>query len=153
MSMQPADSSRLLHLLGVATFFVCLGWTIPYMVIVPFHRLGETWSMLSTGMPVLLGPDLTFLAPCAMSVLYVLFGKSVRAFWSRVPWFAAFIVLAFAATLGTTLMAHLAYVITANDLGAPVLFLAVIAVFLTWRVAVSTLAWRWPLERFFATPG
>ena len=152
MSTQPANSQRALCILGVATFFVCLGWTIPYMVIVPFHRLSETWSMLSTGTPVLLGPDLTFLVPCAMGVLYVLGGKSVRAFWSRVPWFGPFILLAFAATLGSTLMAHLAYVITANDLGAPVLFLAVIAMFLAWRSAVSTLAWRWPLESVFARP-
>jgi len=148
MSTQPADSQRLFYLLGVATFFVCLGWTIPYMVIVPFHRLGATWSMLSTGTPVLLGPDLTFLVPCAMCVLYVLGGKSVRAFWSRVPWFGPFIVLAFAATLGSTLMAHVAYVITANDLGASILFPAVGAMFLAWRAAVATLAWRWPLESF-----
>jgi hypothetical protein len=100
---------------------------------------------------VLLGPDLTFLVPCAMCVLYVLGGKSVRKFWSRLPWFGPFILLAFAATLGSTLMAHLAYVITANDAGAPVLILAVIAMFLTWRVAVSTLAWRCPLESVVAS--
>jgi len=132
----------------VATFFVCLGWTIPYMIVVPFVRIGQAFSMLSTGTPVLLGPDLTMLVPCAMCVSYVLFGKSVREFWSRVPCFGPLILIAFTASVGTTLTAHLAYVTTSHKFGRPSVFLAVLAAFLTWRVAIAALAYLQPLESF-----
>ena len=104
---------QVLHVLGVATFFVCLGWTIPYMITVPFLRLQNAFTMMWTGMPILLGRDLTTMAPCALAVCFVLYGKSVRAFWSRWPWSGPFILVAFIAALGTILMAHLAYVSTA----------------------------------------
>jgi hypothetical protein len=150
MWKEAAMSQRLLRCVGVATFFVCLGWTIPYMVIVPFLRMGEAFSMVSTGTPVLLGPDLTTLIPCALCMYYVFFGKSVRQFWSRVPCFGPFILMAFAASLGTTLTAHLAYVTAADKFERPGVFLAALAGFLTWRIAVSALAYLRPLDRFVA---
>jgi hypothetical protein len=139
---------RLLRFIGVASFFVFLGWTIPYMIIVPFLRVGETFSMLSSGTPSLLGPDLTTMVPCAIAVYYVLFGKSVGEFWSKFPWFGPFVLVAFTASLGTTLMAHLAYIATAHKLESVSVSLTVLAAFLTWRCMVIFLAFLRPLDRF-----
>ena len=146
--MSNPRSQRVLHVLGVATFVVCLGWTIPYMITVPFLRLQDAFAMMWTGMPVLLGRDLTRMVPCGLAVYYVLYGKSVRAFWSRWPWSGPLILVSFFAALGTTLMAHLAYVSTAHKLERWSVLLAVFGAFVPWRVLIIALAWMRPLESF-----
>jgi hypothetical protein len=143
-----ARSQQVLHVLGVATFFVCLGWTIPYMITVPFLRLQNVFEMMWTGMPVLLGRDLTTMVPCALAVYFILYGKSVRAFWSRWPWSGPLILVFFIAALGTTLMAYLAYVSTAHKLERWSVVLAVLGAFVLWCFLIIVLAWMRPLENF-----
>jgi hypothetical protein len=139
---------QVLHVLGVVTFFVCLGWTIPYMITLPFLRLQNAFAMMWTGMPILLGRDLTMMVPCALAVYFVLYGKSVRAFWSRWPWSGPLILVSFIAALGTTLMAHLAYVSTAYKLERWSVMLVVLGAFVLWRVLITALTWMRPLESF-----
>jgi hypothetical protein len=146
--MSNQRSQQVLHALGVATFFLCLGWTIPYMITSPFLRLQNVVVMMWTGMPVLLGRDLTTMVPCALAVYFVLYGKSVRAFWSRWPWSGPLFLVFFIAALGTTLMAHLAYVTTAHKLERWNVVLAVLGAFVLWRFVITALAWIRPLEYF-----
>ncbi|MBV9522837.1 MAG: hypothetical protein JO010_08590 [Alphaproteobacteria bacterium] len=146
--MSSSRWQQVLHVLGVATFFVCLGWTIPYMITMPFLRLQQAFTMMWTGMPILLGRDLTMMVPCALAVYFVLYGKSVRAFWSRWPWSGPLILVCFIAALGTTLMAHLAHVATANKLERWSVVLAVFGAFVLWRALITALAWMRPLENF-----
>jgi hypothetical protein len=146
--MSTPRSQRVLHVLGVTTFFVCLGWTIPYMITVPILRLQNAFAMMWTGMPIQLGRDLTMMVPCALAVYFILYGRSVRAFWSTWPWSGPLILVAFITALGTTLMAHLAYLTTVHKLERWSAVLAVLGAFILWRVLIIALAWMRPLENF-----
>ena len=146
--LRAEDDRRLLRGFGIACFFIILGWTIPYMLIVPVLRLEAAFSMMSTGVPSLLGSDLTLLVPCALAIYYVLFGKSVREFLGKYPWFGPFILIAFNLTLGTTLMAHGAYIASANKLGTTSVSYIILVLFLTWRIMWSVFAYWRPLTSF-----
>jgi hypothetical protein len=139
---------RVLRFAAVTAFLVLLGWTIPYMVIVPFSRVITTVQMIRSGYPTLLGQDLSTLVPCAIATYYVLFGNAVRAFWARLPWFAPFVLIAFHTTVASTIMAHVVYLAAAEKVSPPGLIAVAVAVFLAWRLLVVAFhQWR-PLETF-----
>jgi hypothetical protein len=148
MATHDTAKQRMLRFVAVTAFFVFLGWTIPYMVIVPILRVQQTLQMVGSGYPVLIGPDITTLVPCAMATYYVLFGNAVRAFWSRFPWFAPFVLVVFLTSLGTTVMAHFTYKAAANKVSTPGLFIVALVTFLAWRILAVVFGYWRPLERF-----
>ena len=146
--MSSPRSQQVLYFLGVATFLACLGWTVPYMITVPFLRLQDVCTMIWTGTPLLIGHDLTLMVPCALAVYFILFGRSVRTFWSRWPWSGPLILVFFVAALGTTLMAHMTYIATARKLDQWSVVLAALGAFVLWRAVMIVLAWMRPLKTF-----
>lgn len=144
--MSTPNKQPFLNFVCNIVFIVVLGWTIPYMLVMPFVRTYQVFAMVGSGNPIFLGSDLTLLVPCTAAVCYIFFGHFVRRFWSRFPWFAPLIAVAFSATVGTTLMAHLSYTVAAGGSESAVIGLVALATFIIWRtVVVLSAIWR-PLE-------
>lgn len=100
---------RLLTWCKLALFWLMLGWTIPYMVVLPLVRLRVIGLMLITGKAPVLGQDLTLLVPVTLALFYLVTSRSLSGLLRSVPVLRPGLFMAYIMAVGTTLTAHVLY--------------------------------------------
>jgi len=112
--------------------------------------LSQLWDMISSGKPVLLGPDLSLLPVCAIAMYYLFRGRVMSGVMRRNLWFRPFLVWAFVSLILLTLVAHICFEISIHG-GSPEIM--AFAGIILWRVAIVALFNKYPLYRFALSNG